>query len=179
MDNKEVPKLFPNECLVPVDGRKQNIIIKAIAGVYEYGVDVLLAKGYPEGRVKVFFPEVDATITMLISPGRQPSRTPLRFHKSESGITILKQGSVTLGVIPAGVIIKPTIYDNQPVQPLHYPQPELIVNKLIYYFESYPPVIDVEKQIIGFDHEAREIRKWESINHEVLKSPLRDYFAGL
>jgi len=104
-----------------------------------------LAKGYDTGHVKVSFSEADAGITILTLAGRQPSRTPLRFYSLESGVAALRTGSVNLGVIPEGVIVKPTKYKNRWVQwvrPLQNREPEIIVAKLLHYLENDLPVID-------------------------------------
>lgn len=182
MASVEAPKLYPGEYLVPVDRTERHVIEKTITYLYEYGTEVLLKKGYNNGRLKVSFfnideptsSEADAVITTLTIPGRQPSRRPLRFYCSESGVTALMLGGVSLGVIPEGVIVRPTEHKNKPFKPLQNREPEIIIAKLLDYFENYLPVIDVEKQIIEYYDEAHvPTHNWESLHHEVLEHPLK------
>jgi len=165
MFNAEIPRLFPYECFVSVDRIERNVIKKAITYLYEYGTAVLSSKGYKKGRVKVSFPEADAGITILTFPGRQPSRRPLRFYCSESGVTALREGSVNIGIIPEGVTVKPTKYNNRLRGRLKNREPEIIVAKLLYHLENYPPVIDVQFKDL----------KWQTLHHEVLEQPLNWY----
>ncbi len=178
MASVEAPKLYPGEYLVPVDRTERHVIEKTITYLYEYGTEVLLKKGYDNGRLKVSFfdiddptsSEADAVITILTVPGRQLTRRPLRFYCSESGVTALMLGGVNIGVIPEGVIVSPIKHKNQPFRQLQNREPEIIVVKLLHSLENHLPVIDVA---------AEMWRQWQPLHHEVLEQPLRVYCASV